>query len=580
MARVIRLFLLVFSAVLRGSLFASASDVPADTTQAPPQLSTSCTTGLPDFCRRPGTIWCDAGAADVSLEYLAIHTAPILWFSPDEPLFERQPTTTDPGRPIPRELAFQIGKDGRATGSASSRVVYWQVDGVLMRAGNRAEIEERLTSASASLPVASLRMLKLSFFFYYDNDSGMNPHYHDLEGVEFQLATEGPYVAPDGESWRRVYIDRVTGLGHGSGLVSNLLQIQPFFRQKLGAPDVKLPVTILVEEGKHASCPDRNGDGIYTPGYDVNVRVPDAWGLRDVFGSKVIASKYQPWMSKTRNPRDRFALRPSFFTPADPFSPVDCYRTAHNLEYPKEHGYELRPVPRCRDCATLSSDRAFCEEMCPGGSPKDLRVAMARGELPGVPCKADRRDAKKCKELNMPRRVGKAFHDPEVTVSDRRLLGLDVGKMRYKYGGDWPLQSLQQSLAASARFEARSFGFGASYYLPVGLPFFAGWPAVRAGLLYEEGAWHKRVDLGYTPSIGRMADLYVAAGYDWGRQAPIERSSAADRGVAVEGGLQLRFREIGLRGGLRGSVARGHIDRVRFVAELGYGPNPERAKIH
>ena len=48
------------------------------------------------------------------------------------------------------------------------------------------------------------------------------------------------------------------------------------------------PVRVLVEEGKHASILDRNGDGVYTPGYDVNSRVNDAWGLRDVLGSSVL----------------------------------------------------------------------------------------------------------------------------------------------------------------------------------------------------------------------------------------------------------------------------------------------------
>ena len=41
-------------------------------------------------------------------------------------------------------------------------------------------------------------------------------------------------------------------------------------------------VTLLVEEGKHAVAPDRNADGVYTPGYDVNKRIKDAWGVRDV----------------------------------------------------------------------------------------------------------------------------------------------------------------------------------------------------------------------------------------------------------------------------------------------------------
>jgi hypothetical protein len=68
-------------------------------------------------------------------------------------------------------------------------------------------------------------------------------------------------------------------------------------------------VTVLVEEGKHASVPDRNADGVYTPGYDVNLRVNDAWGLRDVFGSAVLlGARYTASMSKPRT--SRFRLLP------------------------------------------------------------------------------------------------------------------------------------------------------------------------------------------------------------------------------------------------------------------------------
>ena len=62
------------------------------------------------------------------------------------------------------------------------------------------------------------------------------------------------------------------------------------------------PIRVLVEEGKHASILDRNADGVYTPGYDVNARVNDAWGLRDVLGSSVLMGSgfSPPWRNLAR----------------------------------------------------------------------------------------------------------------------------------------------------------------------------------------------------------------------------------------------------------------------------------------
>jgi hypothetical protein len=62
-------------------------------------------------------------------------------------------------------------------------------------------------------------------------------------------------------------------------------------------------MTILVEEGKHASCTDRNGDLQYSPGYDINRRINDAWGIRDIIRSgSLITGSYASWMTKARSP--------------------------------------------------------------------------------------------------------------------------------------------------------------------------------------------------------------------------------------------------------------------------------------
>ena len=558
----------------------------ADVTSPSQSRPTGCADRLArPFCARAGTLWC--GTSDTAtFEDLALHGAPILWFSPDEPLFREQ-------RPIPQELAFDLGDDGRADGSG--RVVYWQVEKVLADGRDKARTRDLILKQHL-VPLADVETLTVSFFFYYERDLGMNPHYHDLEGVELQLDVEAASGDGPDAGYRRVYVGRATGLGHGSGLLSNILQIRPTIRKPAGSPDVTMPLTVLVEEGKHASCPDRNADGVYTPGYDVNIRVPDAWGLRDVFGTGVLASQYQPWMSKSRNPADRYAVDGRHFAADDPFSPVGCYKTGMGHPYPDAtHSYELRPVPRCSECATLTTDAAFCSAACQGGDWKP--VPVGGGELEQALClkDSDKVGKKKCKQLNMPLRVRQAFRrEPDITFASlRSKLGHMSGSLRYKYGPAWQIQFFRQSLAPSVRFDGRDFGLGLSFYSPYGLPKFAGWPALRYGLIREGGAFRGRFDLSYTASIARLSDAYIAAGYDWG----LERThldevdpTSPDRGVvarvgredawAVEGGVQVRFRAFSLRTGVRGSLAGGRIDALRVVGELGYGPKPEHAKIH
>lgn len=561
----------------------------ADVVSASQARPTGCADEIAQpFCKRAATIWCGT-AETVPFEDLALHTAPILWYSPDEPLLRE-------GRPVPQELAFSLGEDGLAQGS-DRRVVYWQVDKLKARTRDKVKTDDLIRKGHV-LPVAEVETLNLSFFFYYERDLGMNPHYHDLEGAVFQLHVEAapPNGDPRDEGFRRVYIGRATGLGHGSGLLSNILQIKPSIRKPAGAPDVTLPLTILVEEGKHASCPDRNGDGVYTPGYDVNVRVPDAWGLRDVFGTGVVSSQYQPWMSKSRHKKDRYAVDASRFAGDDPFSPVRCYKTGMELVYPDDqHHYDLRRAPRCSECGSLSTDRPFCEVACQGD---DWKPLGERSELPKTRCLSDNEKAgsMKCKQLNMDLRVRQAFiAEPRITFAslDAGWLKWGAAELDFRHGDNWQIQSFKL-LAPSIRFDGRDFGFGLSYYFPFGLPKFSGWPAVRFGLIREDGAFYGRFDFSYTASIARLSDVYLALGYDWGlERTHLEETAAPDGSAtgltahtrredswAVESGVQVRYRAFGLRVGLRGSIAGGRIDPLRVVAELAYGPNPEHAKVH
>ena len=51
-----------------------------------------------------------------------------------------------------------------------------------------------------------------------------------------------------------------------------------------------MPLTVLVEENKHATSPDRDGDGLYMPHYDINRFSNDGWGIRDVAGTGKLGS--------------------------------------------------------------------------------------------------------------------------------------------------------------------------------------------------------------------------------------------------------------------------------------------------
>jgi hypothetical protein len=106
-------------------------------------------------------------------------------------------------------------------------------------------------------------------------------------------------------------------------------------------------LTIFVEEGKHGSAPDRNADGQFTRGYDVNHTVNDAWGVRDIMGSGVLlSSAYNAEMTKFRYFEHRVI---------PPETELRCVSDRNSsLQRGESYlaHYELRPgnrVPRCPD---------------------------------------------------------------------------------------------------------------------------------------------------------------------------------------------------------------------------------------
>ncbi|MPZ20852.1 MAG: hypothetical protein GEV06_23530 [Luteitalea sp.] len=252
---------------------------------ADPRAPVHPATGSPSSCTcpspaeadaTPGIVWRGATAPG-SLADIAAIVAPILWFSPDEPLRQA-------GIPIPAALPCDEPSE-RA-------VVYYQAMQVRQRGiglGRVPHDEERTY-------FDRVRSLALKFFSYYPEDIGLGAHPHDLEAVELQVEFD---LLPSG--CRQIRVTRATGLAHGLFWYSNTLDV--------GA-DTRFPLCILVEEGKHASCPDRNADGYYTPGYDVTARLNDAWGVRDVMSTgRLVGRRYAPSMAKRRTAGTRLLPR-------------------------------------------------------------------------------------------------------------------------------------------------------------------------------------------------------------------------------------------------------------------------------
>ncbi len=126
-------------------------------------------------------------------------------------------------------------------------------------------------------------------------------------------------------------VTRAVGKAHGILWYDNTLSMDEY---------TKFPLHILVEEGKHASCTDKNADGYYTPGYDVNRRANDAWGVRDVLRSGALfTGSYEAWMSKVRSDRHRV------FPPLPPESPLRQRHSENGVYAPDNAIYELRPFP-------------------------------------------------------------------------------------------------------------------------------------------------------------------------------------------------------------------------------------------
>ena len=271
----------------------------------------------------PGLVWYGTSPS-MTFQDLASYCAPFIWFSGDEPLlsFGEEPLIQ-----IPMALPFD-----RPAGGA---VLYYRVTELIGRLPQAGEhfYETASDKAACELHLDRITDIKLHYFFYYPEETGVGAHPHDYETLEMNLR-----VLRDGPTFG-IQVTLVVAHAHGVVWYFNTLDVEA------EEGDVRFPITILVEEGKHGNCTDRNGDGFYSPGYDVNRRVNDAWGCRDILRSgQVFTSEYQGWMTKVRFPRTRIA------PPLPEDSPLYEEFSTHDFwgERNMSLQYELRPVPDYR----------------------------------------------------------------------------------------------------------------------------------------------------------------------------------------------------------------------------------------
>ena len=426
--------------------------------------------------------------------------APVLWFSPDEPLI------LEGVRHFPSAHPCDEPADGP--------VVYYQVANVLLRGS------AKVTEPPPSDPrfFDRVRLMSLVFFFYYPRDIGMGSHEHDIESAQFDVAL---LREPDG--CRVIRLLLVKAAAHG----------QPWYANRLKpAPGTRYPITILVEEGKHASCTDRNSDGRYTPGYDINQFVNDGWGVRDVFGAGFLfTGNYDAYMTKNRPPETRL------LPPAE--SPPPCVppRLSSLRDPERSRGrYVLRPGSRLGQCAGMGtpSDSAFLHTM--------MVVNGLGNEVP------------------------------------MKQLGNDLERKVIETVGSTP----QLVPGVSLRWDEGEVGLS---IIAFGIDLGEGWLVGRAG--FARGI---STELMFTRSASRWSDGYFSGGWEWieaehkmidgveVETEPKRSESVWETGMKVRVGLPegkirwlfLNYRFAGARFGVRFNG----VDRLknpRFALEIGAG---------
>jgi hypothetical protein len=273
-----------------------------------------------DYKEVPGVIWVGNDPI-MTFQQLASYCAPILWFSPDEPLLN---DATGKDIRLPESFPFED--------TSENPVVYYRVRNILTppEATDTVHTQDQHDRSHNVIDLSQIVGIDLDYFFYYSSEEGLGGHVHDVEGAEFKIGVWRRPNCPDCKY--ALLVTKVIGKAHGMLWYDNTLEIDKY---------AMFPMTLLVEEGKHATSTDKNGDGYFTPGYDVNKRVNDAWGVRDVMRTGALYSGgFQAWMAKVRHDEHRV------FPPLPEDSRLRKRYLVDGEYAPGYAKYTLRPFPK------------------------------------------------------------------------------------------------------------------------------------------------------------------------------------------------------------------------------------------
>lgn len=131
------------------------------------------------------------------------------------------------------------------------------------------------------------------YYFYYVRDAGLEGHAHDIERVAvFTPRAPNLRIAGLADSLRII-----VGTGHSATTPNNVLVVLGREAQEFKSPSV------LVELGGHSSAADRDDNGGFQLGQDVNWNLSsNVWGTRDAQAISGLGflGRYQEWMTLPR----------------------------------------------------------------------------------------------------------------------------------------------------------------------------------------------------------------------------------------------------------------------------------------
>ena len=157
----------------------------------------------------------------MTIERLAAYAAPVLWFSPDEPLLKlRRKQGSARGREIliPEPFPFEADPGGP--------IIYYRVRRILQRIdepGAGSYVVSPELRGQSQVDLAKIVGIDLDFFFYYSKDFGGGTHVHDVESVETRIAVARSPGCQDCP-WVLGLV-RATGKAHGIQWYDNTLTV-------------------------------------------------------------------------------------------------------------------------------------------------------------------------------------------------------------------------------------------------------------------------------------------------------------------------------------------------------------------